>query len=279
MRGPRGWAASLLLHTPAGLRSLRQVPLLGAVIHGISRRLLPANELVWAQVTEGPARGVWLELSPRTGRNYLLGTVEPSAQAAVAARLRPGDVFYDLGANIGLFSLLAARCTGAQGQIFSFEPDAITAERLRRNVARNGFANVNVVEAGVWSASGTLQFRPADDSSPDRGVGTFIGPESSSGKAVPTVALDDFVLGAPPPDAIKCDVEGAEQEVFRGAEKMLRTHYPWILCELHSQENGRALREFLGGIGYTFEIVDAGHILAVHESKPPHADPLRKGRQ
>lgn len=278
MRGPRGWAASLLLHTPAGLRSLRQVPLVGEMIHGISRRILPADELVWAQVTKGPGRGIWLELSPRTGRNYLLGSLELSVQSAVAARLQPGDVFYDLGANIGFYSLLAVRCIGPQGKIFCFEPDAMIAERLRRNVARNGFANIKVVEAGVWSASGTLQFSPADDSSPDRGVGTFIGADGMSGKAVPTVALDDFVLGAPPPDAIKCDVEGAEWEVFRGAEKLLRAHHPWILCEIHSQENGRALSEFLGGFGYTFEIVDPSHILAVHESDSPHADTVRKGQ-
>ncbi|MGH9699201.1 MAG: FkbM family methyltransferase [Candidatus Acidiferrales bacterium] len=277
MRGARQWAASLLLHTPAGLRLLRQVPLLGAMIHGISRRILPADELVWAHVTEGPGRGIWLELSPRTGRNYLLGGVEHPVQATIAARLQAGDVFYDLGANIGFYSLLAARCIGPQGKIFSFEPDSTTAERLRRNVARNGFANINVVEAGVWSASGTLQFSPADDSSPDRGVGTFVGADATAGKAVRTVALDDFALGAAPPDAIKCDVEGAEVEVFRGAEKLLRAHHPWILCEIHSQENGCALREFLSGFGYTFEIVDPSHILAVHESDPPDAGPLRKG--
>ena len=184
----------------------------------------------------------------------------------------------DLGANIGLYSLLAARCTGAQGKIFSFEPDAMTAERLRRNVARNGFENINVIEAGVWSASGSLHFNPADGSSPDRGVGTFIGADGTSGKALPTIALDDFVLGAPPPDAIKCDVEGAELEVFRGAEKLLRSRHPWILCEIHSQENERGLREFLGGIGYTFEIVDSNHILAVHESNSPHAGRVRRGQ-
>ncbi|MFZ0619332.1 MAG: FkbM family methyltransferase, partial [Candidatus Acidiferrales bacterium] len=198
--------------------------------------------------------------------------MELPVQAAVMARLRLGEVFYDLGANIGFYSLLAARCIGAQGKIFSFEPDAMTAERLRRNVARNGLENINIVEVGVWSSSGTMHFSPADDSSPDRGVGTFIGADDASGKAVPTVALDDFVLGAPPPDAIKCDVEGAELEVFRGAEKLLRSRHPWILCEIHSQENERALRELLGGIGYTFEIVDSNHVLAVHECCSPHAD-------
>ena len=70
-------------------------------------------------------------------------------QTIVAERLRPGMVFYDLGANIGLFTLLAARLVGGTGKVFSFEPDSENATRLRRNIERNGFTNVTVVDAGA----------------------------------------------------------------------------------------------------------------------------------
>ena len=73
----------------------------------------------------------------------------------MSERLRPGDVIYDLGANSGLFSLLAARVAGSTGKIFSFEPDAQIAERLRRNAACNSFYNITVVPMGVWAVSGT----------------------------------------------------------------------------------------------------------------------------
>jgi predicted RNA methylase len=96
---------------------------------------------------------MWLELNPRTGQNYLNGKGELAVQQALAARIQPGEVFYDLGANIGLFSLMAARLVGASGEVYSFEPDPVNAARLRRNVAQNRLTNVTVVEHGVWSSS------------------------------------------------------------------------------------------------------------------------------
>jgi FkbM family methyltransferase len=263
MPGARTLIGSLLLRTPERLRSLRNVPVLGNLIHGLSHRLLPAGQITWARVEAGPAAGLWLELNPRTGQDYLHGDVESAMQAAVAEQLRPDSVFYDLGANIGLFTLLAARCVGPAGKVFSFEPDPAAAARLRRNIARNGFANVTVVEAGVWSSSGNFQFVPATPDSPDRGVGTFMAAGNTPGGApVPCFSLDDFIRTAPLPDAIKCDVEGAELEVLRGAENLLKMGRPWILCEMHSEANSQAARGFLGRLGYTCGSVDGNHILA-----------------
>jgi FkbM family methyltransferase len=101
-----------------------------------------------------------------------------------------------------------------------------------------------VIEAGVWSKSGAVNFIPADHLiSPDHGLGRFVtGDQAAAGTPRASVALDDFIKTNPPPDAIKCDVEGAEVEVFRGAETLLKEHRPWIICETHSQENDRALR-------------------------------------
>jgi len=141
---------------------------LGSFLHTLSYRIFSADQKVWAQVEAGPAKGIWLELNSRTGQNYRLGETEKTCQTIVAERLRLGDVFYDLGANIGLFSRLAARTAGPTGEVFSFESDGQIAERLRRNAARNGFSNITVVEMGVWSASGALNFTSADSSSPNR---------------------------------------------------------------------------------------------------------------
>jgi FkbM family methyltransferase len=264
MTSARNWMATLMLRLPASIRSVRGVPVLGSFLHTLSYRILSAERKVWAQVEAGPAKGIWLELNPRTGQNYRLGETEKTCQVVVAERLRLGDVFYDLGANIGLFSLLAARTAGPAGKVFSFEPDVQIVERLRRNAARNDLSNITVVEMGVWSASGRLNFISADSSSPDRGVGRF-QPDGHGPAGIPArcVSLDDFVQGAPPPCAIKCDVEGAEVEVFRGAKNLLRVHQPWILCELHSRENDRAWRELIGSFGYSCESVDENHVLAL----------------
>src|SRR5271155_2017027 len=169
MPGSRNWVGTLLLRTPASLRSIRNVPILGEFVHRISHRVLPGDERVWAQIEAGPAKGLWLEVNPRTGQNYFRGDAENRVQEALANRLRPGMVFYDLGANIGLFTLLGARLVGETGKVFSFEPDPENATRLRRNIQRNGFTNIIIVDSGVWSKTGKLNFVPADAASPDHG--------------------------------------------------------------------------------------------------------------
>jgi len=268
MPGARKWMGELLLHSPAQLRSLRDVPVLGEIMHRLSYRLLPADEKVWAQIEAGPAKGIWMELNPRTSQSYVRGEGELAVQRVLAERIRPGTVFYDLGANIGLFSLLAARLVGAGGKVFSFEPDASVAARLRRNVARNGFENVTVVEAGIWSTSGDLNFIAADPVSPDHGLGRFAtGDDGAAGTPTKCIALDDFIQTAPAPDAIKCDVEGAEVEVFRGAEKLLDANRPWIVCEFHSEANEQAVRAHLGRLGYWLESLDANHALALPQGR------------
>jgi len=259
----RNWVGNLLLRTPASVRSIRNLPVLGGLMHRLSHRLLSSDEKIWARIEAGSAKGLWMELNPRTGQSYLRGDAEIAVQKVLTERLRPGMVFYDLGANIGLFSMLAARIVGSRGRVFSFEPDPQTAARLERNVERNELRNMTIVRKGVGSTSGKHAFAPADSSSPDLGTGRFVkGGESANAILLECVALDDFAREAPAPQAIKCDVEGAEVEVLRGAERTLREHRPWILCEMHSEANDRTCRELLENLGYKIDVVDSHHILA-----------------
>ena len=264
---------NFLIRMPRSVRSLRRLPLIGNILHRLSHQVLPAEQMMWVQIEAGPARGVWFELNPRTGWNYLSGQADARSQSLIAERLKPGDVFYDLGANNGLFSLIASRVVGDAGKVFSFEPDHVVAARLRRNIERNGFRNVTVAEAGVWSTTGNVSFIPAEDSSPDRGTGHFVAtaPENTAAGSqagqkafsIKCISLDDFVSNAAPPNAIKCDVEGAEVEVLIGAENMLHRSRPWILCEMHSSANDDAARKFLSRLGYSLESLDDNHVLAL----------------
>jgi FkbM family methyltransferase len=261
----RDWVGALLLHTPASLRSLRNIPLVGDLIHRVSHSILPMDQKVWAQVENGPAAGLWLELNPRTGQGYLHGEAEQAVQATLAEHLRPGMVFYDLGANLGLFTLLAARLVTATGKVFSFEPDPKNAAALRRNIQRNGFTNVTVVESGIWSSTGDRSFVAATADSPDHGVGKFVErAPAGSGTLTPCVSLDAFIQTAPPPDAIKCDIEGAEVEALRGATKLLQSPTrPWIIMEMHSPALDQAARATLSSWGYQLTSADELHVLAV----------------
>lgn len=259
----RSWVSNLLLRSPASLRSIRNVPVLGDVVHRISRRVVSSDETVWAKVQAGPCEGLWMRLNPRTGQGYLRGEAEPAVQKVLAERLQPSMVFYDLGANLGFFSMLAARIVGPSGIVFSFEPDPEIAGRLQKNIERNGLRNVRVIPKGVWSESGKQAFVSAGASSPDRGTGRFVADSERAGSAsLECVALDDFVRAAPAPHAIKCDVEGAEVDVLRGAQQLLRAYRPWILCEMHSQPNDSGCREILERFGYNFTDVDELHVLA-----------------
>ena len=262
--GGRKWIGNLLLRSPASLRYLSDVPILGYLIHRISHRILPINETVWASIKAGPAQASVSSSIHAPGKVMSVARRRPQIQKVLAARLRPGMVFYDLGANIGLFTLLAARLVGAKGRVISFEPDGEVAARLRRNIERNRFANVTVIEAGVWSKSGYVNFVPADSSSPDHGLGRFVGgTNGATGTPKQCLAMDDLIGSTSPPDAIKCDVEGAEVEALRGAEKLLRTYGPWIICEMHSESNEQASRELFSRFGYAVETLDCNHVLAV----------------
>jgi FkbM family methyltransferase len=254
--------SQILLRAPRPLRSLRKIPVLGQIFHAFSHTLVKADDKIWVRVQSGPAKGLQLELNPRTGQSYAKGDTELVVQEFLASRLKTGDVFYDLGANIGLFTLLAARCVGPAGKVFSFEPDAQNAARVRRNVAGNNFTNVTVIESGVWSSTAEIRFAAAPASSPDRGLGTFVASTSDSDPSIPCVSIDDFVRSNPGPIGIKCDVESAEIEVLKGALATLARHRPWILCEMHSPDNDRQARAILSQLGYRFENVDDIHLFA-----------------
>jgi FkbM family methyltransferase len=124
--------------------------------------------------------------------------------------------FYDLGANIGFFSLLAARLVGPSGHVISFEADSEIAVRLRENLARNNFSHATVAQKAVWSETGMVSFvRVEANISPDRGLGhvSTRNLPTGGGTLVEAVSLDEFVSLHPAPDFLKCDVEGAEVAV------------------------------------------------------------------
>jgi len=257
------------LRFAAPFTKLRAVPLIGPGLRWASAKLIPRDALTWVQVQRGPAQGIWLHLNPRTGRDYFNGDVEPEVQAVLHNYLRPGMTVFDIGANIGFFSLLAARLVGASGRrVTAFEADPEIAARLRENVARNQGGQVSVEDKAVWSSSSSVFFARADaDVSPDRGLGHVI--EIDAEKSAPgtirveAVSVDEYVLMSGAPDFIKC-VEGAEVEVFRGAEKLLNEKQPLILCEMHGEENRQTLLKLFANLGYRCEPCGKNHIFAQH---------------
>jgi FkbM family methyltransferase len=175
--------------------------------------------------------------------------------------------FYDLGANCGFFSLIAARIVGPEGHVVAFEPDPIVFLRLRQNLVRNGFRQALPVPKALWYKSTIVPFSCATFAeSPDRSLGHI--PSSRNGSnilSVDAVSLDDYASCHPAPDFIKCDVQGAEYEVFQGAANTLRQWHPTIACEIHTSDSHYALTSYFLDFGYTCHALSPSHLLAFLE--------------
>jgi len=264
MREPGNRLANLFLRFASPFAGLRRLPIIGDFLSWAGRKLLPRDTLVWIQIQHGPAEGLWIRVNPRTGRNVQRGIGEPQVQQALVDHLRPGMTFYDLGANIGYFSLIAARLVGPTGRVISFEADPEIAARLRENLARNDFSHARVEQKAVWSETMTVSFARVDPAtSPDRGLGHVSADSSGDTITVEAVSLDRYVTAEDCPDFLKCDVEGAEAEVFQGANRLLAERRTILLVEMHRPENQRTLAQKFVELGYTVRNLDENHVLAL----------------
>jgi len=146
------------------------------------------------------------------------GEFEKTRAAFLREILARGDVFLDIGANIGFFTVLAAQC-GAS--VKAFEPDPLNYRRLLRNIKLNGLnsAQVETRPWGVGRESGkALLHRPLTD---NYGMSSIVSNQSPDGMGVPVRRLDDLVSSFDSRYVIKVDVEGAELQVLQGAMGVL----------------------------------------------------------
>jgi FkbM family methyltransferase len=166
----------------------------------------------------------------------------------LAASLRPGGVFVDVGANVGFHTVAAARLVGGAGHVYAVEPQPWALDLLRANVWRHGLANVSVLPYAASDASGTLRLSVE----PGHRSGARIA--EAGDLEVDAARLDDLLPDVVV-DVLKVDVEGAEPLVLRGARAIL-SRSPGLLAvvefrhERHlsgeSPEDALALYESLG---------------------------------
>jgi FkbM family methyltransferase len=236
---------------------LKQLPGLGPVLHTVYLQLFRGDGRVMT-VAGGPMRGLRFCWYTRTGNPaYLRGDYEMALQSALCRELKAGDVFYDVGANVGFFSLLAAKLVGPAGRVVSFEPHPETARQMRKQFEVNAFGNVIPVVAAVCNEVGTANFTDDYHSSVMLRLGSLPGVEHCRFIRLHTTTLDEECrrLGVIPRVA-KIDVEGAERFVLEGARQLLSLHKPTLLMELHTPELSRECRAILDSHGYTFYTLD-----------------------
>jgi FkbM family methyltransferase len=136
--------------------------------------------------------------------------------------LSEGDVFWDVGANIGAVTLVAAKCSG---RVVAFEPDPRSFSRLTQHVEINGIDNVTLVNAALNETSGQASLTQAGET--NTGMSSMIPDRAAATTAVTvqTITADEYLLEQPAwaPSVMKIDVEGAEHLVLRGARTLLRS--------------------------------------------------------
>ena len=209
-------------------------------------RMMPKNAVL--PVLQGPLRGAkWIVGSLTHG--CWAGTFEYSKQRLFASLVNSDSVVYDIGANVGFYSLLAAR-RGAQFTV-ACEPDPANVLVLKRHLELNYVSTVVVEQVAVCEAEGIESFQP------NRDMGVLGG----SGVMVKTVMLDSLLLRYPPPTLVKIDVEGAEWRVLQGATEVLKYH-PAVFVAFDDSEHTRALgTELMVRHGYEYQEISGNELL------------------
>jgi FkbM family methyltransferase len=163
------------------------------------------------------------------------GTLEPPVQEALRRLLAPGDVFYDVGANVGFFTILGARLVGPEGRVVAFEPVPACARAVARNIALNDFAHAEIREEAVGAASGRAPLLVVGEASWSHLASTGRHADVRAEIDVAVASIDELVAAGeiPPPDVLKIDTEGAELQAIAGMRGTIERHRPAIVCELH----------------------------------------------
>lgn len=206
---------------------------------------------VWGQDMGSSTFDRWLYL-----RLHRLGRMGGDEHALLGSLIRPGMTVIDVGANLGLYTVLLSRLVGPEGRVLAFEPDPALFADLRESCRRNGCTNVEPHNVALGSRRDRLVLKKMAFNSGDNHLGAGGGTAFRHEISVPVVPLDEFAPGLDP-DIIKIDVQGWELEVLRGADKLLDSSPRCeVLLEYWPQGFVRAgyrasdLVSFIAGKGY-----------------------------
>lgn len=179
---------------------------------------------------------------------YYFGEYEAGTASVLKSILCKGDVFLDVGANIGFLSCIAARLVGDGGFVYAVEPNPEIYKILEKNIALNKLENINPFNFALGAE--VSKARIYDNLRTNRGSASLIPPKGiseQSGKEINVTTIDTLIRKRQMsiPTLLKIDVEGFELEVLKGASTLLRSSQAPILCVeysyLHTQYRGNTI--------------------------------------
>jgi FkbM family methyltransferase len=186
-----------------------------------------------------PMTGCLMELEPNhwiTHSWYVRADYETNVIAGLRRFLHPGMICMDIGANAGLFTLFMARRVGDGGKVYAFEPTAATFQLLEKNIALNVLPNVMSENAAVTEQTGTVEFHIGPPSlCVYNSISAVMHPSAKDGQflrvIVPAISIDDYCAARriTRVDLVKIDVEGAELQVLKGMQRVLKENRQIVL--------------------------------------------------
>lgn len=192
----------------------------------------------------------------------------------LAKFLAPGKTFVDVGANFGIYTLLASKLVGETGRVIAFEPTAESFAVLRRNIALNRFSNALTFKMALSEKPGTAWLYYGTDP-----VRNSLGKDpcwEGGGEEIVTESLDNVLQQAlvDRVDVIKIDAEGAEELVLRGANNLLTAMRPVIIYEMNPEASAHlglpehGATRLLEHLGYEFFVQGQPGTSCSDESSP-----------
>ncbi len=226
-----------------------------SILYKIGRNLincLVPNKFIPVPIFFGRGKGLKMFLNLHIHKSYCFGFHEKPVQKCFKRLVHKNSVIYDVGANIGFFSLISSKLSGPKGIVFAFEPVPENYRYLIKNKQLNKMQNIHPVKKAVAEKSGIDIF----SREPTFAMG-HIQEESkvtSSKIIVSTVSIDDFIFNQKhiEPDLIKMDIEGGELQAIMGARRTLREICPVFILEIHGPEKSKIVGKELKNAGYTF---------------------------
>jgi FkbM family methyltransferase len=188
-----------------------------------------------------------------------LSIISPNFEQGYWEYMRPkrGDIFIDIGAHIGKYTMQAAKIVGNEGIVIAIEAEPTTFKALTEGVASNGFSNVVTLNLAVYDKEcGVVLHSVPIGGKLMKGKGlTSIKRDVGPGIEVMAKPLDQIIdeLKLTKVDFIKIDVEGAELEVLKGAKKTLLDFKPTLVVEISMAEP--EILDLMGKLGYDATLI------------------------
>ncbi len=166
---------------------------------------------------------------------FFLGYYDLAGITYLKNTLREGDIFIDIGANIGSFSLIASKQVQSTGKVYAFEPVHQTFEQLTYNYSLNHFTQTLLIQKALADKKGHLELNVSNQS--NTGMSSMLNHDAETGQIekVPCITLDDFVEenNISTINLIKMDIEGAEYLALLGMSHILKHIRPTLMIELN----------------------------------------------